>query len=74
MVMYSVAEPYLLEIFLKRLEVFGVPVAVVFCIYLLQKLTYLEVVTAVLVPDDVASHLRGLRQIVEHLFLVKRQT
>ncbi len=68
--MYAVAEPYQLQVFLESLEVLAVAVSFVVCVDVLEGFADLEVVTSVLVPDDVAPHLRGLRQIVEHLLLL----
>ncbi len=74
MVVNAIAEPYLFEIFLKSLEVFGITVSIVAGIDLFKEATELEIILAILIPDDVASHLRSLRQIVKHLFLIKRET
>ena len=68
---YAVAEPYLLQVLLEGLEVLGLAVALVVGVYVLQELADLEVVHAVLVPDDVAAHLSGLGEVVEHYLLVQ---
>ena len=70
----SVAKPHLLQIFLEGLEVRRIAVPLVVGEDILQKFADLKVVSAVLVPDDVASGLGGLRQVVDHFFLVERET
>ena len=73
MVVYAVAEPYLLEVFLESFELRAFAVTFVAGVDIFKKLAYLKVVTSVLVPDYVATHLCGLSQIIEHLFLAKRE-
>jgi hypothetical protein len=53
--MQAIAEPYLLEIFLKSLKVSALAVTLVAGVNLLERNAHLEVVRAVLVPQDIAT-------------------
>ncbi len=73
MVMDTVAELNLLEIFQESL-VFGVIlVSGITGIYFFEKLAQGEIVTTVLVPEDVAPLEGGFRQIIYEFLLIERE-
>ena len=69
MVVYAVAEPYLLQILLESLVVGGVLIPPIIVVDGLEGHSQGEVVAAILVPDNVASGLCGLAQVVDHSLL-----
>ena len=69
----AVAEPHLLEVLLEGFVVLGGLVAVVRGINCLEQGADLEVVAAVLVPNDVSPGLCCLAEIVDHELLVERE-
>ncbi len=73
MVVYAVAEPYLLEVGFEGFEVVGVARSVVGCVHGLEHAADVEVGGVVLVPEDVAAPEGCLGEIVHQDFLVEGQ-
>ncbi len=74
MVVNTIAKPHLLQIFLEIFIVFRIFVALIIGVDIFEKFAYLEVVAAVLIPDNVAASLSGFAQVIDHFLLIERQT
>ncbi len=69
----TVAEPDLLHIFFKSLEVFGITVTFVISVDPLEQGAYRQVVPAILIPDYIAAYQCCLVQIIDHGFACRGQ-
>ncbi len=67
--MDTVGHPYLFQIGLELLPLFGRLVAHIVLIDTFTYTTDGEIVAVVLVPEDITSFKGRLRQVVDHLFL-----
>ena len=72
-VMNSVGEPHFFEVLLQRFPFGRRPVTVVILINHLQRAAHGKVVFEILVEHDVAAAFGGFGQVVDQLFLPKRQ-
>ena len=70
---YAVAEPYAFQIFRHRLEIPAAAVAFPIGIDSLEHLAYAQVVSSVLVEDDVPTLQSRLLQIIHQLLLFQCQ-
>ena len=71
--MNSVGEPHFFEVLLQRFPFGRRPVTVVILINHLQRAAHGKVVFEILVEHDVAAAFGGFGQVVDQLFLPKRQ-
>ena len=71
MMMDAVSEPDSLEVGLQGQEVRRLPISFIGCIDRFQCPAYRQVITTILIEQDVAPHQCGFRQVIKQLFLLE---